>query len=363
MAKKLKFKKQQNKKQSQKINKAGMAPGQFIFTGEQKTEKTLIQLMTYNNEQIVEESFNTIDKALTAIDQSQKTAWLNIIGLHEVEITKKIVEHFNFHKLSGEDILSVGQRPKLDDYEHYVHLVARMFHLEQNDLVDEQITILFKEGILITFQEREEDAFELIRTRMKEGKGLIRSKKTDYLAYALLDYMVDHYFIAIEHFGNSLEDIEVELLSEVSDDMLPLLHHKRREIAYLRRSVFPLREAISKFEKLEKPFMSTEIKVFIRDVYDHTIHVMEMVTVYKDSVGSLLELYMSIISNRMNKIMKVLTIVSTIFIPLTFVAGVYGMNFSNMPELTYKNGYFITLFGMAVLTLLMIFYFKRKKWL
>lgn len=359
----MKHKHKKKRKKSNRIKKTGMAPGMFLFTGEQKVDKTTFQLINYDESGIEENSFDDIDAALAQIDQSNKTSWLNINGLHETENIKKVVEHFGLHKLSGEDILSVGQRPKLDDYGNYIHIVAKMFSVNNEDIEDEQITIIFADHLLITFQEKEGDVFNGLRGRLFDAIGQIRARKSDYLAYALLDSIVDNYFVTIEHFGDIIEELEIELLENPSDEILPRLHEVRRQASYLRRSVFPLRETVSRFEKLEVSFMNKETKLFIRDLHDHTVQVIETVTVFKDAVGGLLDLYMSSVSNRMNNVMKVLTIVSTIFIPLTFIAGVYGMNFTNMPELEYKYGYLITMITMAILTLLMIFYFKRKKWL
>jgi len=357
------MKQSKKRKNTGKTKKTGMAPGMYIFTGERKMDEPIIQLITYNSEEINEFNFNTIDEALSKMKSLSQMLWLNIEGLHDIEIIRKIVEHFDMHKLSGEDILSIGQRPKLDDYDHYVHIVAKMFQTEDDIIKDEQITIVFGENFLITFQEKKGDVFSHVRNRLLEGKGQIRSRHSDYLAYALLDSIVDHYFIAVEHFANTVEEFEVEVLTHPSEKLLPKLNELRQEASYMRRSVFPLREAISQFEKSEVKYIHKETKYFIRDLYDHTIQVIESVTVLKESVNGLLDLYMSSLSNRMNNVMRVLTIVSTIFIPLTFIVGVYGMNFANMPELEYKYGYLITLIGMAILTLLMIFYFKRKKWL
>lgn len=358
--------KQKSKKKRSKgshLKKVGMAPGQFLFTGEQRVKNTSLQLITYNKSEIEETKFSTIEEALTKIDKSDKMCWLNIIGLHETNIIKSIVEHFDLHKLSGEDILSIGQRPKLDEYHNYIHIVAKMFRVNNGEIEDEQITIIFADHLLITFQEKEGDVFNGVRDRLFDEKGQIRTRKTNYLAYALLDSIVDHYFIAIEHFGNIIEELEIELLENSSDDILHKLHEIRREASYIRRSIFPMREVINRFEKLEPPYMDKETKLFIRDLYDHTVQVIENVNVFKDEVSGLLDLHMSSVSNRMNNVMKVLTIVSTIFIPLTFIVGIYGMNFDHMPELKYKYGYLITLIAMSILTLLMIYYFKRKKWL
>ncbi|HZH86838.1 MAG TPA: magnesium/cobalt transporter CorA [Brumimicrobium sp.] len=351
------------RKKASPIKKTGMAPGMYLFTGEQKMDIPNIELLAYDKDEINEFKFNTIEEALLKMEGLPQMLWLNIEGLHEVEIVKKIVEQYDLHKLTGEDILSIGQRPKIDDYEHYIHAVTKMFQIKDEHIIDEQITIVFGERLLITFQEKEGDVFDHVRNRLFENKGTIRSRESDYLAYALLDSIVDHYFIAIEHFANIIEEFEIEVLSHPSEQLLPKLNELRQEAAYIRRSIFPLREAVSQFEKLESPFMHKETRFFIRDLYDHTIQVIDSVSVLKESVSGLLDLYMSSVSNRMNNVMKVLTIVSTIFIPLTFIAGIYGMNFTNMPELEYKYGYLITMIGMAVLTLLMIFYFKRKKWL
>lgn len=358
---KKKVKKVRNK--SSQLKKTGLAPGTLMYTGEQKVENTSLQLITYNKDEIDETHFTDIEEALNQISRTDQMSWLNVIGLHEIDIIKRLVEHFDFHKLTGEDILSVGQRPKLDEYENYIHIVSKMFRINNGEIEDEQVTIIFADHLLITFQEKEGDVFNGVRTRLFESKGQIRQRGTDYLAYALVDSIVDHYFIAIEHFGNVIEELEMELLENPSDEILPTLHEVRREASYIRRSVFPMREAVSRFEKLEVPYMNSETKLFIRDLHDHTIQVIETVTVFKDTVSGLMDLYMSSVSNRMNNVMKVLTIVSTIFIPLTFIAGIYGMNFTNMPELEYKYGYLITMIAMAILTLLMIFYFKRKKWL
>lgn len=355
--------KNKTKNKSSHLKKTGMAPGQFLFTGERKVDNTKIQVINYDKENIEEIQFKNIATALKKIEKSEKTSWLNIIGLHDTQIIRSIVEHFNFHNLSGEDILSIGQRTKLDDYDHYIHIVSKMFKEHDNDIEEEQVTIIFTQNVLITFQEKEGDVFNNVRERLKEGKGQIRSRKSDYLAYALLDSIVDHYFLAIEHFGNYIEELEEEVLINPSESLLPTLHEMRREAAYIRRSIFPMRETVNRFEKLEIDYMNIETKIFIRDLYDHTLQVIETVTVFKDAVNGLLDLYMSSVSNRMNNVMKVLTIVSTIFIPLTFIAGIYGMNFTNMHELEYKYGYLITMISMGVLTLLMIIYFKRKKWL
>jgi len=264
-----------------------------------------------------------------------------------------------------EDILSVGQRPKLEDYSDYLQAVIKLLSIDpdENTIEYEQLTFILKENVLITFQEKTGDVFNSVRTRIKEGKGTIRKRGADYLLYALLDLVVDHYFSILENFGEKIEDLETELLGNPDKNTLNKLHSLRRETLLLRRTIYPLREMVGKFEKLEEPIIHNDIKVFIRDLYDHTIKVIENIEVLRDMTSGLLDLYMNTTSNKMNEIMKVLTIMSAIFIPVTFIAGLYGMNFVNMPELAYKNGYFIVLGVMFIVVIGMLIFLKRKKWI
>lgn len=340
-----------------------MAPGSLLFTGEQKMEQVNIEVMKYDEKSIEEKSFSDISKAIDFVDSSDKVSWINIEGIHDVETIEKVMLHFNLHRLTGEDILSVGQRPKLDDYSNYLHVVLRMFMLVENEIEDEQITLVLTQKCLVTFQEKPGDVFNFVRRRLNEGKGQIRTRGADYLHYALIDSVVDHYFIILENFGDKIEDLEIELLDRPTDDVLKRLHHLRREALQLRRNVYPLREVVSRLEKQEADFINPETRLFVRDLYDHTIQVIETVEVFRDSASGLLDLYMNSISNKMNGIMKLLTIVSTIFIPLTFIAGVYGMNFQHMPELEYRFGYGVAMLVMFVIAVIMVIFFKRKKWL
>lgn len=351
------------RKHHTKKSKLGMAPGSLLFTGEQKMDQVNIEVMKYNVKTIEEKSFSDISKAIDYLGTSEQVSWINIEGIHDVETIEKVMHHFNLHRLTGEDILSVGQRPKLDDYSNYLHVVLRMFMLVDEEIEDEQITFILTKNCLITFQEKSGDVFNFVRRRLNEGKGQIRSRGADYLHYALIDSVVDHYFIILENFGDKIEDLEIELLDRPTDDVLKRLHHLRREALQLRRNVYPLREVVSRLEKQEADFINPETRLFVRDLYDHTIQVIETVEVFRDSASGLLDLYMNSISNKMNGIMKLLTIISTIFIPLTFIAGIYGMNFQNMPELEYRYGYFIAMAVMLFLAIIMVLFFKRKKWL
>lgn len=344
-------------------SKLGMAPGSLLFTGEQKMDQVNIEVMKYDEKTIEEKSFSSISEAIDYADSSNQVAWINIEGIHDVEVIEKVMMHFKLHRLTGEDILSVEQRPKLDDYSSYLHVVLRMFRLVDDEIENEQITLILTKNCLVTFQEKSGDVFSFVRKRLNEGKGQIRSRGADYLHYALIDSVVDHYFLILENFGDKIEDLEIELLDRPTNDVLKRLHHLRREALQLRRNVYPLREVVSRLEKQEADFINPETRIFVRDLYDHTIQVIETVEVFRDSASGLLDLYMNSISNKMNGIMKLLTIISTIFIPLTFIAGIYGMNFQYMPELEYKYGYGIAMLVMFILAVIMVVFFKRKKWL
>ncbi len=352
------------KKKHKHKSKAGLAPGSLVFTGLQKMAQVDISLIHYTEEQFDEKYPKNMEEVISFIKSSTGVTWINIDGLHDEKFIEEICTFLNIHKLSMEDILSVGQRPKLEEYRDYVQAVIKILTMDPGDISIEyeQISFILKGNLLVTFQEKTGDVFNSVRTRIKEKKGSVRRKGADYLLYALLDTVVDHYFLVLEDFGEKLEDLETVLLENPDKSTLNKLHSLRRETLLLRRSIYPLREMIGHFEKLDEPLISNEIKVFIRDLYDHTIKVIETIEVLRDMTSGLLDLYMNSASNKMNEIMKVLTIMSTIFIPLTFIAGVYGMNFANMPELRAQNGYYVILGVMFVVFIGMLTFLKRKKW-
>lgn len=352
------------RKRHKKKAKQGLAPGSLIFTGVQKMEKVEYTVMEYDEHQVIEHNPKTIVEINSLIDTSSKTLWINIDGIHDESVIETLGSKLNVHKLSLEDILSVGQRPKIDEFEDYLHIIVKMVMLDQQDEIeDEQLSFILHKNVLISFQEKSGDVFQGVRKRILEGKGFIRKRGADYLLYALIDSVVDHYFLILEAVGEKIETLETELLLNPEESVLAKLHHLRRETLELRRSVYPLREVISRFEKIDESFLNPDVRVFIRDLYDHTIQVIETIEVLRESASGLLNLYMNSVSNKMNEIMKVLTIMASIFIPLTFIAGVYGMNFDNMPELHYKYGYHIIWAVMVLVFLGLLIYFKRKKWL
>jgi magnesium transporter len=264
-----------------------------------------------------------------------------------------------------EDILHTDQRPKMEDFEDYIFIVTKMlfFDQEKRELKAEQLSLILGENYVVTFQERVGDVFEPIRERIRKGKGRVRKMQSDYLAYALIDAVVDHYFIVLEKIGETVESLEEELVTNPTPETLQAIHHLKRELIFLRKSVWPLRELISGLERGEASLIQEKTTVFLRDVYDHTIQVIDTVESLRDMVSGMLDVYLSSVSNRMNEVMKVLTIIATIFIPMTFIAGIYGMNFENMPELKWPWGYPLVWCVILAIGIVMLGYFKKKKWL
>lgn len=353
------------RKRHKQKSKLGMPPGTLVFTGLQKMVNVDITVLHYSEDHFEESNPKSIAEVITLIKSFKGVTWINIDGLHNENSIEEICTYLGIHKLSMEDILSVGQRPKLEEYRDYVQAVIKILTLDSTDetIEYEQLSFILKGNILVTFQEKTGDVFDNVRNRIKEAKGNVRKRGADYLLYALLDLVVDHYFTVLESFSEKLEDLESALLHNPDKTTLNKLHLLRRETLLLRRTIYPLREMIGRFEKLEEPLINSNIKVFIRDLYDHTIKVIENIEVLRDMTSGLLDLYMNSTSNKMNEIMKVLTIMTSIFIPLTFIVGVYGMNFKYMPELDYKFGYFAILGVMALVVIAMLFYLRRKKWL
>lgn len=352
------------KNKSQRKIKLGMAPGSIVFTGTQRMSNVKITLFQYNNEKCIETNPQNIEEAFAETKKFNGISWINIDGLHDIETIEKAGAELNVHKLTLEDILSVGQRPKIDEYKEYLYIVMKMFQFQEADnaIDDEQLSFILKKDLLISFQEKDGDVFSHVKKRLYDGKGTFRARGSDYLLYALMDSIVDYYFLVIEKLGERIEDLENDLLEKPNQNSMLKLHSFRSEILTLRRSVYPLREIISRMEKTEDSLFVAETRIFIRDLYDHTIQVIETIEVYRDMASSMMDLYMNSQSNKMNSIMKVLTIVSTIFIPLTFIVGVYGMNF-NMPELQYNWAYYVVWATMIAIAAGMILYFKKKGWL
>ena len=346
-------------------SKVGLPPGSLVFTGDQKVENISVDVIKYNGEGVEEKTFPSIDSALKMADDTDKVVWINVTGLHDLSVIEKFGEYYGLHKLTLEDILNVGQRPKFEEFDDYIYVVVKMLGLKSEGVAveSEQLSFILKGKTLISFQEKSGDVFEYIRKRLFAGKGNIRNRAGDYLLYALIDSIVDHYFLLIEKLGEELDQIEISLFENPGEDILERIHVIKKEMLQIRRSVYPLREVVARLERSESPLILSGTRIFIRDVYDHSIHVIETLEILRDMASGMSDLYMSSLGNKMNNIMKVLTIIATIFIPLTFVAGVYGMNFENMPELEWEWGYYGILGFMLAIIIGMVYYFRVKKWL
>jgi magnesium transporter len=335
-----------------------------VFVGEKRSAKVKLSVINYDGANFQEKEVNNVKEAVSFRSKSSVT-WLNVDGVHQPEIIEQIGKIFSIHPLVLEDIANTGQRPKMEDFDGYIFVVLRMlrFDDEKNQTKAEQISIILGPDFVISFQEREGDVFDIIRDRLRSNKGRIRKIGADYLAYSLIDAIVDNYFMILEKLGETIEDIEDKLVTDPKAETLQIIHDLKREMIFLRKSVWPLREVINRLERSESALIKKSTLVYLRDVYDHTIQVMDSVDTFRDTLSGMLDIYLSSVSNRMNEIMKVLTIIATIFIPLTFIAGVYGMNFRRMPELVQPWGYPAVLIVMLVIALIMLVYFRRKKWI
>lgn len=348
------------KKRSQKT---GLPAGTLIHIGERKAKETTIQIVNYNQEGFKEIDIDTLETQVAQLGDGSVT-WVNVNGIHDKNVIEKIGKIFFLHPLLLEDIMNTDQRPKMEEHELYLFIVMKMLSSEglPNTIADEQLTLILGHNYVITFQESEVDTFKVVRGLIKNGRGRIQRMGSDYLAYALMDLVVDNYFTVMEKIGEEIEGLENELMKGPLKGTLRSIHRLKKEMIFVRRSVWPLREIIGDIERRGAGFIQESTVIYLRDIYDHIIHVIDTVETYRDMIAGMIDIYLSSVSNKMNEIMKVLTIIATIFIPLTWIVGIYGMNFEYMPELKSKAGYPVVMAIMVVVGILMIFYFKRKKW-
>jgi magnesium transporter len=344
--------------------KAGFPPGTIVHIGNKRTEKTKITIVDYNEEQFQEKETKSIKECFPYKDKPTVT-WINIDGVHEVKIIEELGKNYNFHPLILEDIVDTDQRPKIKDFGDYIFIILKMHYYdkENNEIKIEQVSLIFGKNYVISFQEREGDVFDSIRERIRNNIGRIRKARADYLIYALMDAIIDNYFTILEKLGEETEDLEAKVIKNPVPANLQIIYRLKSELIFLRKSVWPLREVISILEKGESALIDKSTNIYLRDIYGHTIQVMDTVETLREVISGTLEVYLSSVSNRMNEIMKVLTIIATIFIPLTFIVGIYGMNFQYMPELKWVWSYPVVLLGMLIIGIIMVFYFRRKKWM
>ena len=320
-----------------------------------------ITLIDYDEQNFQEKQVSSIEECFE-FKETPTITWINIDGIHEVDVVEKLGKHFDLHPLSLEDILDTNQRPKFEDFEKYLFIVLKMLSYG-DEIEEEQVSLVLGENFVISFQERVGDVFEPIRDRIRNSKGRIRKSGADYLCYSLMDAVVDNYFSILERIGDKIESMEEKLISAPTQKTLQQIHKLKREMIILRKSIWPLRELINGLQRNESSLIGETTGIYLRDTYDHTIQVIDTVESLRDVVSGMLDIYLSSISNSMNAVMKVLTIIATIFIPLTFIAGIYGMNFRYMPELEWRWAYPLVLVVMGIVAIGMLIYFRKKKWL
>jgi magnesium transporter len=345
-----------------KLHDIGAPPGTLFYNGEETTKRVKITLIEFNENEFFEQEFMDLSDALSHV-KPNLIKWINVEGVHHINLIEKIGKLYGLHPLTLEDIVHVDQRPKFEDYDNYVLSIVKMITYD-TEVHAEQLSLILLENTVISFQEPTGgDAFDIIRTRLRQAKGRVRRLGADYLFYALMDAVVDWYFITIEKIGDKLEVIEEEIMSEPKRESLVQLYDLKREIIYLRKQIWPMRDMVNNMIRTENNLITPNTQIFLRDLQDHSTRIIDTVEIYRDLMSGIMDVHISANANKMNEIMKVLTIMSSIFIPVTFIAGVYGMNFDYMPELKSPYGYAITWAVMLGVIFGLLFYFRRKKWL
>jgi len=340
------------------------APGTVTYTGRKENVATKVEIIDYSKDHYNRQDSENIEDAF-GFETSEHITWININGLNNTKEIERLGEYYNLHPLIQEDIVTTNQRPKMDEYEDYLFIVFKMLHYSDDGVfINEHVSMIVGKDFVTTFQEADGDVWDGLRDRLANAKGRVRNAGADYLMFALLDAIVDNYFSVIETLSSKIEFIEDQLFEDkVEDDITQDIQILKKEILRIRRAVVPLREVINRLEKTDTPLIETRTQNYIRDLYDHIIQVSESVDIYREMIWGLMDMYMTTISNKMNEVMKVLTIMASIFIPLTFMAGIYGMNFEYIPELKLKYGYFYLWGAMIAVFFGLLWYFKRKKWL
>jgi magnesium transporter len=349
------------KKRSKKI---GLPPGTLVHIGERKSERTKIRVVEYDEVNFQERELESMEECFL-FKEAPSVTWIRVEGLHEVEILEKLGNCFGLHPLLMEDILNTDQRPKMEDYGEDLFIVLKMLSYEERtgEIGAEQVSLVLRSNAVLSFAEKEGGLLDSIQERIRGGKGRLRKMGADYLAYTLLDIIVDHYFAILEKLGERIETLEEKVIANPTTQTLMKIQKLKKEMIFLRRWVWPLREVISGLERGESLKIQESTRFYLRDVYDHTIQVMDTIEIFRDMLSGMMDIYLSSVNNRMNAVMKVLTIIATIFMPLTFLAGVYGMNFKHMPELEWTWSYPLLWVLMILIATFMLISFRKKKWL
>lgn len=344
--------------------KLGLPPGSMVYIGEKESEKVEIELFKYHAKYLLENSFERFED-IKDKPESNYSYWLNINGLNDVDLISKVANEFKLDELLVEDIMNTTQRPKIDEFPPHLYITLKMiqYNEEKKDLDTEQISLVLGSNYILSFQEKKGDVFEAIRNRIRSETSNIRNKQSDYLFYRLIDIIVDNYFILTENIDERIEEMEQELFSKFRENQLEEIQETKKMLLHLKRQIIPLKESINTLEIMDSPLMEKGTKKFIKDIHDHLKQILDSLESEKDLLGMLMDIYLNRQSNEMNRVMKVLTIIATIFIPLTFLVGIYGMNFEYMPELHWKYSYPLVMGLMVVMVIAMFIFFKRKRWL
>jgi magnesium transporter len=342
----------------------GSAPGTLVHIGEKKIDAPRIRLIDYTHARTDEKIVERIED-LYPLRDSETVSWINIDGIHDMSLIESIGTHFGIHPLTLEDIVNTGHRPKAEELDTYVYIVLKMLHFHDSDhtVSSEQVSLIVGDRYLISLQEAPGDVFSKVRQRLVQAKGWLRRRGSDYLAYALIDAIVDHYYVIMESIGERIEWLEEQLIDRPDADRLSDIHSLKREVIYFRKQVWPMRDMMARLTKGEFDIFQEQNRIFWNDVLDHIVLLSDTIESYRDILSSIQDLYLSTVSNRMNQVMKVLTVMASVFIPITFIAGVYGMNFKNMPELDWPWGYALVWIVMIALAAVMLIIFKKKRWL
>jgi magnesium transporter len=343
--------------------KTGLPPGSLIHIGEHAISASSVSAFVYDFEQCTHHQDITVEESADLILPGQ-VSWINIIGVHDTELIAEVGALFGLHHLLLEDLMHTGQRPKIEEYEQTLFVVLKMltYNESRNAVQEEQISLILGNDWVLSFQEREGDVFDPVRHRIANTKGKIRKMGNDYLAYALVDTVVDHYFGVLEHIGDKIEDLQDSILERPNPEVLQTLHEAKQELIFVRHSIWPLRDSLREVVRGEFAQVSEQVEVYFRDVLDHIHQVLDALESYRDVLSGTLDIYISLLSRQMNQVMKVLTVIATLFIPLTFVVGIYGMNFEYMPELSWRYGYPAVWGGMIGLAGGMLYQFKKRGW-
>ena len=351
----------QTKKRSRK---AGLPPGALVYIGDREAEEGKITIFEYGEDYFDESVTVNLEDCLSPKGKST-VRWIKVDGIHNVEVLEKLGECFDLHPLTLEDILNTDQRPKMEDFDHYLYIVMKVLCYDEKEdrILAEQVSLVVSSGLVMSFHEREADIFRPFIERLRNGKGRIRKMGADYLAYGLLDAIVDDYFLVLERMGENIESLEDEIAASPSRQSMHSIHKLRRGMVLIRRSVWPLGEVANNIVLGDSQLIQNPSKLYFKDVYDHITHTTDTIETYREMLTEMFTIYLSSVSNRLNEVMKVLTIIATIFMPLTFIAGVYGMNFEYMPELHWRWGYPLVLLLMLSVAGVMFVYFRKKGWL